>query len=199
MKFLSILLLLLFAATRVPAQTKPVDARLTGRVADRRGDAINAARVTIKATRPSELAAGRAIAQTVMTDSNGQFSLALAPDNYELSVMAAGFTEFNRLISAADFANTLKITLDPAALADQLVVTATRAAVRLADAPASVSLLDARDVQRAAAQTVDDLLRQVPGLFALSPVEQRCFQPNDTRRQLARCWRERRESDVSSE
>ncbi len=60
-------------------------------------------------------------------------------------------------------ATELNITLQPASLAETVTVTATRTEVRLSDAPASVSVLDAKDVSQAAAQTVDDLLRQVPG------------------------------------
>ena len=43
------------------------------------------------------------------------------------------------------------------------VVTATRTEQRLGEAPASVSVLTREDVSRTAAQSLDDLLRQVPG------------------------------------
>lgn len=151
MKFLAILFLSLGAAQWLQAQTM-----LTGRVADRRGDAVSGARVTARI-------AGTATTQSAVTDSEGRFTLAIVPGTYELTVTASGFTEFAQTLKPADLSLSLNITLDPATVAEQIVVTATRAAVRLADAPASVSLLNARDVQQAGAQTIDDLLRQVPG------------------------------------
>jgi outer membrane cobalamin receptor len=44
-----------------------------------------------------------------------------------------------------------------------MTVTPARTEQRLGDLPASVTILDSRDASQAAAQTVDDLLRQVPG------------------------------------
>lgn len=54
---------------------------------------------------------------------------------------------------------TIKAT-DPL---DVMTVTATRSETRIKDAPASVSVIDIQDVKNAAAQSTDDLLRQVPG------------------------------------
>ena len=46
---------------------------------------------------------------------------------------------------------------------EPVVVTATRVEQRLDDAPASVTLVTRDDIRHSASQTVDDLLRQVPG------------------------------------
>ena len=46
---------------------------------------------------------------------------------------------------------------------EPVVVTATRTEQRLGEAPASVSVLTREDISRTAAQSLDDLLRQVPG------------------------------------
>jgi outer membrane receptor protein involved in Fe transport len=46
---------------------------------------------------------------------------------------------------------------------EPVVVTATRTEQRLGEAPASVTVLTREDVSRTAAQSLDDLLRQVPG------------------------------------
>src|SRR5262249_2874060 len=46
---------------------------------------------------------------------------------------------------------------------EPIVVGAGRVEQRLGEAPASVTVLTERDIQASAAQTVDDLLRQVPG------------------------------------
>ena len=50
---------------------------------------------------------------------------------------------------------------------DQVVVTATRTEQKLKDIPANVTVLTEEDIQQSAAQTVDDLLRQVPGFSLL--------------------------------
>ncbi|MEK7831913.1 MAG: TonB-dependent receptor, partial [Acidobacteriota bacterium] len=101
-------------------------------------------------------------ASSTTTDGNGQFTLKLSPGDYELRVTAAGFAAHKQRINFGA-ATGLNIALEPASLADAVTVTATRAEIRLSDAPASVSVLDAKDLSNAAAQTVDDLLRQVPG------------------------------------
>jgi len=46
---------------------------------------------------------------------------------------------------------------------EQVVVTATRTEQKLKDAPVHVTVITKEDIQQSAAQTVDDLLRQIPG------------------------------------
>jgi outer membrane cobalamin receptor len=53
-------------------------------------------------------------------------------------------------------------TEEPAEL-EPIVVTASRVEQRLSEAPASVTVLTEEDIKASAAQTIDDLLRQVPG------------------------------------
>jgi iron complex outermembrane receptor protein len=55
------------------------------------------------------------------------------------------------------------VTLQPLSVTDSMTVTPARTEQRLGDLPASITILDSRDASQAAAQTVDDLLRQVPG------------------------------------
>jgi outer membrane receptor protein involved in Fe transport len=52
---------------------------------------------------------------------------------------------------------------DEAERIDPVVVTATRTEQRLGEVPASVTVLTREDISRTAAQSLDDLLRQVPG------------------------------------
>lgn len=143
------LLLLLTLSTFAVAQNQP---ELTGRVGDSRGAAISNARIVIGNS-------------STFTDNNGQFTLKLSPGEYELRVTASGFGEFKQriTISANQTPANLSIQLEPASLAETVTVTPARTEIRLSDAPASVSVLDAKDLSNAAAQTVDDLLRQVPG------------------------------------
>ncbi|MBI2468844.1 MAG: TonB-dependent receptor [Candidatus Rokubacteria bacterium] len=54
-------------------------------------------------------------------------------------------------------------TTEPPAQLEPVVVSASRVEQRLGEAPASVTVLGEEDLKASAAQTVDDLLRQIPG------------------------------------
>jgi len=142
-------LFLLAAVTGIHAQTPTI----TGRITDNRGDAAGAATVELSG----------AIASRTQTDRDGRFAITAPPGNYELRVTSIGFSAFKQQVTVGDAPVRLNITLEPAAIRETMTVTPARAEIRLQDAPASVSVLDATDVSSAAAQTMDDLLRQVPG------------------------------------
>jgi outer membrane cobalamin receptor len=142
----------LILAAVVSAQTP---SQVSGRVTDKRGDAVGAARVVAVADNQTK---GETIA-----DGAGQFTLALPPGDYELRVSADGFSVFRRRVSLNSPQATVNVMLEPAAVAETVTVTPARAELRLSAAPASVSVFDAKDVNNAAAQTFDDLLRQAPG------------------------------------
>jgi len=146
------LLLAIFAA--LPQE--PAGA-VAGRVIDRRGDAVPGALVTASS-------GGRA-ARSVTTDGDGRFTLtALPPGDYEVRATAAGFAA--RAAQArveVQREAAVDLMLEPAALSEAVTVTPARAERQVGEVPASVTLLQSRDVSQAAAQTLDDLLRQVPG------------------------------------
>jgi len=52
---------------------------------------------------------------------------------------------------------------EPAVRLDPVIVTVTRTEQRAGDAPADVTVLTRQDIDRSPSQTLDDLLRQVPG------------------------------------
>lgn len=141
-----------FGASPVWAQTS-----LVGQIVDPAGATVKGALV--------EITQGRAVIQATQTDDAGNFNLRVPAGEYELSVRRAGFAVFRQRLTVEANATppTLHLRLETAGLRDTITVTPARAAVRLEEAPASVSLLEARDVQNAAAQTTDDLLRQIPG------------------------------------
>ncbi|HEX9000366.1 MAG TPA: carboxypeptidase regulatory-like domain-containing protein, partial [Blastocatellia bacterium] len=147
-------LLLLLAGNPAQGQSPPAQSVLSGRITDGSGAAVSGARVSVTTNKQ---AAGSAT-----TGDDGKFTIPLAPGEYQLRVMAKGFGSHTRPITLSA-PTDLTITLEPASLAETVTVTPARAEIRLSDAPASVSVLDANDVSHAAAQTVDDLLRQVPG------------------------------------
>ena len=64
---------------------------------------------------------------------------------------------------AAEAAEPAKEPSEEIIRLEQVVVTATRTEQRLKDVPANVTVLTKEDIKQSAAQTVDDLLRQIPG------------------------------------
>src|SRR5215475_9879382 len=147
----SLLCQLIFAAV-ASAQTS---SQISGRVTDKHGDAVGAARVVAVADNQTR--------GETSADGSGQFTLTLPPGDYELRVSADGFSVFRQRVSLNSPQATVNVTLEPAAVAETVTVTPARAELRLSAAPASVSVFDAKDLSNAAAQTFDDLLRQAPG------------------------------------
>src|SRR2546422_1632558 len=142
---------LIFAAV-ASAQTP---SQISGRVTDKRGDAVSNARVVAVADNQTR--------GETSADGAGQFTLALPPGDYELRVSADGFSVSRQRVSLNSPQAIVNVTLEPAAVAETVTVTPARTGLRLSAAPASVSVFDAKDVSNAAAQTFDDLLRQAPG------------------------------------
>jgi outer membrane receptor protein involved in Fe transport len=149
----------LCAATAAQQANHPPTGRLAGRITDQRGDAISGARVVA--------VAGNQISHAATTDSNGRFAITgLPPGDYELRITAAGFSHQTRQVKVTtglEAEAAVDLALEVAALPETVTITPARVERRLDELPASVTVLDARDVSHAAAQTVDDLLRQVPG------------------------------------
>lgn len=148
-------LLFLFAAVIGGNAQSGGGSTITGRVTDSRGDAVSGASVALTAANAAKIAA--------KTGGDGRFAISAPPGDYELRVSADGFNGFIKRVKLGDQPSQISITLEPAAVNETVTVTPARTELRLAVAPASVSVLDAKDVSNAAAQTFDDLLRQVPG------------------------------------
>ena len=134
---------------------------ISGRVTDKQGGAIKGAEVTLIS---SDLKS-----RSTTTDQEGKFVFDSLPDgNFDLRVSASGFTTHRQRVdwgngSGGQNGTLFDVTLEAANITESLTVTTARAEIRLIDAPASVSVLDSSDIRNSAAQTVDDLLRQVPG------------------------------------
>src|SRR5687767_4828863 len=103
---LSVILCLVTLTAVAPAQSS---AQISGRVADKRGDAIGAARVTA--------VAGSQTSGETKTDDSGRFTLGLPPGDYELRVSADGFSAFRQRVSLNSQQETVNITLEPATVA----------------------------------------------------------------------------------
>ncbi len=148
----------LFAITAVAGANAQngAESTITGRIADSRGDAVSGATVVLAVS--VDVATG-----TAKTGGDGRFAITAPPGDYELRVSAEGFNGFARRVKLGSEPLRINITLEPAAISETVTVTPARAEVRLSEAPASVTVVDAEDMSNAAAQTLDDLLRQVPG------------------------------------
>jgi outer membrane receptor protein involved in Fe transport len=81
-----------------------------------------------------------------------------------LDVTAKGFVTVRRSWRTdGSVPVTMEIVLQPLAVTEQVMVSATRAGVRLAETPGSAILLTSVDVTATPALRLDDALRQVPG------------------------------------
>jgi outer membrane receptor protein involved in Fe transport len=129
---------------------------LEGVVQDSTGAAIPGAQVRLQAKSYS--------ARTV-TDASGMFSFDRIPENSgTVAITAKGFQPIDQQWTATAGAPArLTVVLKPLAVNQQVIVTAARTATRLSDSPVSDIDLTREDLQRTAALTLDDALRQVPG------------------------------------
>jgi outer membrane receptor protein involved in Fe transport len=147
--------LLVVAATWAAAQPA---VRVTGVVRDSSGAAIPGASVDLRAAHFSS---------SIKTDSDGHFAFESVPDGTgSVRVSAPGFTSAVKQWAASSAVADLTLTLEAAAASEQIVVSATRSEMKLADVPGSVAELAPGDLAANPALTLDDRLRQVPG-FAL--------------------------------
>ena len=98
------------------------------------------------------------------TDGGGLFTVEL-PRGAEgrLRVEASGFRPLERSVGLADSGRVIEVVLEPAAIAEQITVTATRREARLADTASSVVVLTSEDLFASVAPALDEALRQVPG------------------------------------
>ncbi len=162
-RFEVIIFALCLMAITVPAQQTPNLQResIGGRVADKQGDAIKGAQVTLTSGNR------RSISST--TDDDGKFTFESLPANdYRLRVTATGFNAYSERVNlhpdpGRNSEVVVNVILEPSRISESVTITPARTEIRLIDAPASVTIIDSIDVRNAGAQTLDDLLRQVPG------------------------------------
>jgi outer membrane receptor protein involved in Fe transport len=127
-------------------------AELRGRVVDETGAVIAGAQVQL-------LSQG----QTYKTaaDEAGNFFMQSPAVSGAVRVSAPGFSPST--VEWTESALPITVTLKPAPVAEQIVVTAERAATRLDQTAANIVVLISGELNNRAAVTLDDALRQVPG------------------------------------
>ena len=100
------------------------------------------------------------------TEREGKFTCTIDfSDNFLLLVKAEGFSILRQNVeNIQDFSQTeIILTLLPASVREEVVVTANKTETRLGETPASIVTLSSEEIQTTAAPTIDDALRQVPG------------------------------------
>ncbi len=129
---------------------------LEGEVHDASGAVIREATLTLESG---------TFQASAKTDDCGHFSFAgVPPGSGTVTVAAAGFLVARRPWSEQETRTIhMDFAIEPSSVSEQVVVSATRAEVRLADTPGSNVLLSTTDVAVAPALRVDDVLREVPG------------------------------------
>ena len=148
-----LLLILLWPATG-SAQTGSIH----GSVVDQTDLVLPGATVTLR---------GNGVPRTAYSDEQGTFELAgVAPGTYTLRVSLAGFSDAtveDVTVSGAPLALS-PVALQLASFGDTVVVTASRHAGRLIDAPVSTSVITTATLDTTPAQNYGDLLRAIPGV-----------------------------------
>ena len=130
---------------------------VTGTVKDGSGAVLPGA--TIEAT-----VAGLPVA-TAIAGPDGRYSIALAPATlHQLRARMNGFADQAFDIRTASAPATHDFTLRIAAVADQVVVTATRVAERRSSTTESMAVFTAKEIEALGSTSLVDVLRMVPGL-----------------------------------
>ncbi|HEY6253721.1 MAG TPA: TonB-dependent receptor plug domain-containing protein [Candidatus Angelobacter sp.] len=138
-----------------------------GTVRDPRGYVVSGATIKLQGT-------GYEHAATSGTD--GGFRIEGAPrEPLTLSVDAARFANFTASLSADN--DQLDVVLHPATVSQEINVTANRVGTPLGDTAESVEALSRQEIESAAAESVDQVLREVPGFTLFRRSDSRTANP----------------------
>lgn len=156
MKNLHSLLLIFLCCSHIYPQAA-VPTVLRGKVVDEVGLSVEKASVKIVSSAGQTFPCRSESAGEFVCEGSfdGSFTLLIEAQNF--SILRQDFA------GTQDFPQNDVFTLIPAALREEVVVTANRTETRLSETPASVVTLSAAELTRTAAPTIDDALRQVAG------------------------------------
>lgn len=159
MKNFLLIILILFGLSQAFSQQDDQATRriLRGRVVDGANLPVENARVRIGSN------SGNAF--SCQNEEAGEFACAINFDEgFTLAVEARNFSVLRRTFGRfEDFPADAVFTLAPAAVREEVQVTANRIETRFGETAASVVTLSAGEIETTAAPTVDDALRQVAG------------------------------------
>lgn len=102
--------------------------------------------------------------QTQITGVDGSFEFAaVSAEQVQIEVASQGFAETRRTVKPGTTNLSLSIILDPESVRSQVVVTASRTALPIAETPESVQVLSREELESSGALAIDDVLRNVAG------------------------------------
>lgn len=162
---LSVAYAVIVAALSIVAAPICAAQTLRGTVVDIAGAAVAGAQVTIGST---------AHAPSITTARNGNFLVDSVTAPATVTVTAPGFESATVQWSGEP---SLTVTLHPAPVQEQVVVTATRTSAPLSDVAASMSRLSASEISATPTLPLDDALRQVPGFSLFRRSDSRTANP----------------------
>ena len=152
----SALILLVSALSAAPAAAQ--DGEIAGRVTDETGAVLPGATVTLSG--PDE-------ARVTQSDGSGDYVFpAVSPGAYSLTAGLSGFSDgtLEGIVVVNELVEAPPLMLPIASFGDTVVVTASRTAVRVVDAPVTTSVVPAATLETTPSTNIGDVLRSVPGV-----------------------------------
>ncbi|HEX6648284.1 MAG TPA: TonB-dependent receptor plug domain-containing protein, partial [Pyrinomonadaceae bacterium] len=156
--------------TPAVAQVSTTKTLLRGKVVDPNRAAIPGADIWASAAGLPSMSA--------VTDQNGEFSLMLAPGEYQLRVNAEGFSEVTENVNTRKTSQILELVLpvgassatvtitDIAAYGVNSISSATKTLTALRDIPQSISIVTKEQIRDQSMSSVADVVAYVPGITA---------------------------------
>jgi catecholate siderophore receptor len=145
-----------------------------------RGTVLDPARAAISGARVVALRVGGTPTLSTVSDSNGEFSLALDPGTYTVQAVAPGFLEAAQTANLVDdSAASLEFVLQLAGVRQtvtvsespgyqvQAVGSATKTLTPLRDVPQSITVIPQELVKDQMMMSIGDVVRYVPGITAI--------------------------------
>lgn len=114
-----------------------------------------------------KLLKGGSVVTGAATDANGKYTIRTNAGTYDVEVTSVGYVTVRQtgVALAANQTKMMNLSIsEDSNILDGVVVTASRQAEKILDAPASVSVLDAKEVSRQATPNVAAVLRNVEGV-----------------------------------
>lgn len=129
--------------------------RINGKVTDTNNQPLAGATVTIRGTGAS-----------TVTDNQGMFSFAqVKTGTTTLVISYVGFAEVTKTVEVTGEINTININLSESARAgDEVVVTASKRPEKITRAPASISVINARDLEQTTGYNPTELASKIQGV-----------------------------------
>ena len=164
--------LILAAATLVcQIQAQSSRSSLQGKVLDPAGAPIAGARITATPE-------GRASGPSTLSDEAGEFSLALEPGNYAVTIVGEGFEETSQIVNLTTAGRApLTVMLQIGSLHNTVTVvgtdyrtvsinSATKTLTPLRDLPQSITVVTREQIRDQLLTSLGDVVRYVPGITA---------------------------------